>query len=143
MGFYAVHCYKMQMKSSCPSSSILSQVESFVGFMNVVDCFLFQSQSLEPDQFSQDPSIMLDQKPPMYAQQFGPPTSHMVQRGFAGTPMQEPGFHPMPGQMGPRPGYPMMRMQSRPGLRPGAVAPNQPNALRLQLQHRLQSQQVP
>ncbi|XP_020501066.2 nuclear receptor coactivator 2 isoform X2 [Labrus bergylta] len=98
------------------------------------------SQTLEPDQFPQDPSIMLDQKPPMYTQQFGPPPSHMAQRGYPGAPMQEQGFHPMSAQMGPRPGYPMMRMQARPGLRP-AVVPNQPNTLRLQLQHRLQSQQ--
>lgn len=84
---------------------------------------------------------MLDQKPPIYTQQFGPPPSHMAQRGYPGTPMQEPGFHPMSGQMGPRPGYPMMRMQARPGIRT-AVTPNQPNTLRLQLQHRLQSQQV-
>ncbi|MEQ2206812.1 hypothetical protein XENOCAPTIV_003202 [Xenoophorus captivus] len=95
-----------------------------------------------PALVEQDPAIMLDQKPPMYTQQFGPPTSHVVPRGFPGPPMQEPGFHPMAGQMGPRPSYPMMRMQPRPGLRPGGVAPNQPNALRLQLQHRLQSQQV-
>lgn len=78
----------------------------------------------------------------MYTQQFGPPPSHMAQRGYPGAPMQEPGFHPMSGQMGPRPGYPMMRMQTRPGLRPTGVVPNQPNTLRLQLQHRLQSQQV-
>ncbi|KAK7912520.1 hypothetical protein WMY93_012731 [Mugilogobius chulae] len=98
------------------------------------------SQSIEPDQFTQDGSMMLEQKPPMYSQQFGPPQSHMSQRGYPNNPMQEPGFHPMQGQMGPRPGYPMMRMQPRPGLRPAGV-PNQPNALRLQLQHRLQAQQ--
>ncbi|XP_015243629.1 PREDICTED: nuclear receptor coactivator 2 isoform X2 [Cyprinodon variegatus] len=126
-----------QLYSALKDFDGLEEIDRALGIPALVE----QSQSLEPDQFSQDPSIMLDQKPPMYAQQFGPPTSHMVQRGFAGTPMQEPSFHPMPGQMGPRPGYPMMRMQSRPGLRPGAVAPNQPNALRLQLQHRLQSQQ--
>lgn len=97
---------------------------------------------MEPDQFPQDPSMIIDQKPPMYTQQFVPPPSHMAQRGYPGAPMQEPGFHPMSGQMGPRPGYPMMRMQARPGLRPSGVVPNQPNALRLQLQHRLQSQQV-
>uniref|UniRef100_A0AAX7UWC6 Nuclear receptor coactivator 2 n=1 Tax=Astatotilapia calliptera TaxID=8154 RepID=A0AAX7UWC6_ASTCA len=99
------------------------------------------SQSLEPDQFPQEPSVMLDQKPPMYTQQFGPPASHMAPRGYPGGPMQEPGFHPMPGQMGPRPGFQMMRMPARPGLRPTGVVPNQPNTLRLQLQHRLQSQQ--
>lgn len=112
----------------------------FCGFTLYFD--RFQTQSLEQDQFPQDPSMMLEQKPPMYTQQFGPPPSHMAQRGYPGAPMQEPGFHPMSGQIGPRPGYPMMRMQARPGLRPAGVAPNQPNTLRLQLQHRLQSQQV-
>ncbi|XP_071373865.1 nuclear receptor coactivator 2 isoform X3 [Centroberyx affinis] len=100
-----------------------------------------QSQSVEQEQFPQDPSLMLDQKPPMYTQPFGPPPSHMAQRGYPGAPMQDPAFHPMSGQMGPRPGYPMIRMQARPGLRPAGVVPNQPNTLRLQLQHRLQSQQ--
>lgn len=111
-------------------------------FMASHHCCLFQSQSLEPEQFPQDPSMMVDQKPPMYTQQFGPPPSHMAPRGFPAAAMQEPGFHPMSGQMGPRQGYPVMRMQPRPGLRPGGVPPNPPNTLRLQLQHRLQSQQV-
>lgn len=85
---------------------------------------------------------MMDQKPPMYTQQFGPPASHMAQRGYPPAAMQEQGFHPMAGQMGPRPGYPMIRMPTRPGLRQPGVPPNQPNTLRMQLQHRLQSQQV-
>ncbi|XP_056220234.1 nuclear receptor coactivator 2 isoform X1 [Seriola aureovittata] len=114
----------------------LEEIDRALGIPALVE----QSQTLEPDQFPQDPGMMLDQKPPMYTQQFGPPPSHMTQRGYPGAPMQEPGFHPMSGQMGPRPGYPMMRMQARPGIR-SAVAPNQPNTLRLQLQHRLQSQQ--
>ncbi|XP_034085109.1 nuclear receptor coactivator 2-like [Gymnodraco acuticeps] len=96
------------------------------------------NQSLEQDQFQQD-SMLMDQKPPMYSQQFAAPPSHLSQRG--GYPLQDQGFHPLGGPMGPRPGYPMMRMQARPGLRPGGGVPNQPNALRLQLQHRLQSQQ--
>uniref|UniRef100_H3CRY5 Nuclear receptor coactivator n=1 Tax=Tetraodon nigroviridis TaxID=99883 RepID=H3CRY5_TETNG len=100
-----------------------------------------QSQSLELDHLSQDPSMMIDQKPPMYAQQFGPPAPHMAHRGYPASAMQEQCFHPMSGQMAPRPGYPMMRMQARPGLRPSGVVPNQPNTLRMQLQHRLQSQQ--
>ncbi|XP_018529494.2 nuclear receptor coactivator 2 isoform X3 [Lates calcarifer] len=115
----------------------LEEIDRALGIPALVE----QNQTIEPDQFPQDPSMMLDQKPPMYTQQFGPPPSHMAQRGYPGTPMQEPGFHPMSGQMGPRPGYPMMRMQARPGLRPTGVVPNQPNTLRLQLQHRLQSQQ--
>ncbi|XP_061877249.1 nuclear receptor coactivator 2 isoform X2 [Entelurus aequoreus] len=106
-----------------------------------IPALIEQNQTLDQDQFPQEPSMMLEQKPPMYAQQFGPSPTHMAQRGYPGAPMQEPGFHPMSGQMGPRPGYPMMRMQIRPGLRPGVVGANQPNALRLQLQHRLQSQQ--
>ncbi|XP_033494506.2 nuclear receptor coactivator 2 isoform X3 [Epinephelus lanceolatus] len=115
----------------------LEEIDRALGIPALVE----QNQSLEPDQFPQDPSMMIDQKPPMYTQQFGPPPSHIAQRGYPGAPMQEPGFHPMSGQIGPRPGYPMMRMQARPGLRPAGVVPNQPNALRLQLQHRLQSQQ--
>ncbi|XP_017262105.1 nuclear receptor coactivator 2 isoform X2 [Kryptolebias marmoratus] len=115
----------------------LEELDRALGIPALVE----QSQSLEPEQFPQDPSMMLDQKPPMYTQQFGPPPSHMAPRGFPAAAMQEPGFHPMSGQMGPRPSYPMMRMPPRPGLRPGGVPPNQPNTLRLQLQHRLQSQQ--
>nr|XP_014015348.1 unnamed protein product [Salmo salar] len=121
-----------------------------------------QVQSVDHNQFSSDPSMLLDQKPPVYGQQDPPPGSHLAQRGYhdlgsgrpvqdpppgshlaqrvyhgpgSGRPMQDPtgqGFHPMAGQMGPRPGYPIMR------LRPQAVVPNQPNTLRLQLQHRLQ-----
>uniref|UniRef100_A0AAZ3NTS6 Nuclear receptor coactivator 2 n=1 Tax=Oncorhynchus tshawytscha TaxID=74940 RepID=A0AAZ3NTS6_ONCTS len=124
-----------------------------------------QGQSVDQDQFSSDPSMLLDQKPPVYSQQDLPPGSHLAQRGYhgpgtgrpmqdptpgsllsqrgyhdpgSGRPMQDPtgqGFHPMAVQMGPRPGYPIMR------LRPQAVVPNQPNTLRLQLQHRLQVQQ--
>ncbi|XP_060949421.1 nuclear receptor coactivator 2 isoform X2 [Limanda limanda] len=101
----------------------LEELDRALGIPTLVD----QNQSLEPE-------------PPMYTQQFGHPPSHMAQRGYPGAPLQEPGFHPMAGQMGPRPSYPMMRMQTRPGLRPTGV-PNQPNTLRLQLQHRLQSQQ--
>uniref|UniRef100_A0A667YJ02 Nuclear receptor coactivator n=1 Tax=Myripristis murdjan TaxID=586833 RepID=A0A667YJ02_9TELE len=118
-------------------------VNIVVAHMHIFDlslCLPVQSQTVEQDQFPQDPSMMLDQKPPMYTQQFGPPPSHMAQRGYPGAPMQDPAFHPMPGQMGPRPGYPMLRMQTRPGLRPTGVV-HQPNTLRLQLQHRLQSQQ--
>uniref|UniRef100_A0A8B9HMF5 Nuclear receptor coactivator 2 n=1 Tax=Astyanax mexicanus TaxID=7994 RepID=A0A8B9HMF5_ASTMX len=101
-----------------------------------------QGGPVESDQFSgQDPSMMMDQKPPMFAQQqYGPPQPHMGQGGYP--PLQDPsGYHNMAGPMGQRPGFPMIRMPSRPGLRPTAVIPNQPNALRLQLQHRLQAQQ--
>uniref|UniRef100_A0A672L0S5 Nuclear receptor coactivator n=1 Tax=Sinocyclocheilus grahami TaxID=75366 RepID=A0A672L0S5_SINGR len=100
-----------------------------------------QAQPVEQDQFpGQDPSMMMDQKPPMYSQQqYAASQAHMQQGGY--TSMQDPSFHGMAGQMGQRPGYPMLRMQARPGLRPTGAVPNQPNALRLQLQHRLQAQQ--
>ncbi|KAK7123871.1 hypothetical protein R3I93_022093 [Phoxinus phoxinus] len=100
-----------------------------------------QAQPVEQDQFSgQDPGMMMDQKPPMYSQQqYAASQAHMQQGGY--TPMQDPSFHGMTGQMGQRPGYPMLRVPARPGLRPTGVVPNQPNTLRLQLQHRLQAQQ--
>ncbi|XP_077480101.1 nuclear receptor coactivator 2 isoform X2 [Stigmatopora argus] len=115
----------------------LEELDQMLG----IPALMEQNQTLDQDQFPQDPAtMMLEQKPPMYGQQqFGPP--HMAQRGYPGAPMQEAAFHPMAGQMAPRPGYPMMRMPTRAGLRPGGVIPNQPNTLRLQLQHRLQSQQ--
>uniref|UniRef100_A0A8C7D511 Nuclear receptor coactivator n=1 Tax=Oncorhynchus kisutch TaxID=8019 RepID=A0A8C7D511_ONCKI len=101
-------------------------------YMYIFSSFEFHvtGQSVDQDQFSSDPSMLLDQKPPVYGQQDLPPGSHLAQRGYHGQ-----GFHPMAVQMGPRPGYPIMR------LRPQAVVPNQPNTLRLQLQHRLQVQQ--
>ncbi|KAL7840887.1 hypothetical protein AOLI_G00262100 [Acnodon oligacanthus] len=101
-----------------------------------------QGGPVEPDQFpGQDPSLLMDQKPPMFSQQqYGPPQPHMAQGGYP--PLQDPaGFHSMPGTLAQRPGFPMMRMPPRQGLRPTGVSPNQPNALRLQLQHRLQAQQ--
>uniref|UniRef100_A0AAR2KJP7 Nuclear receptor coactivator n=1 Tax=Pygocentrus nattereri TaxID=42514 RepID=A0AAR2KJP7_PYGNA len=101
-----------------------------------------QGGPVEPDQFpGQDPSLLMDQKPPIFSQQqYGPPQPHMAQGGYP--PLQDPaGFHSMPGTLGQRPGFPMMRMPPRQGLRPTGVSPNQPNALRLQLQHRLQAQQ--
>ncbi|XP_026093478.1 nuclear receptor coactivator 2-like isoform X4 [Carassius auratus] len=100
-----------------------------------------RAQPVEQDQFpGQDPSMMMDQKPPMYGQQqYTASQAHIQQGGY--TSMQDPSFHGMAGQMGQRPGYPILRMQARPGLRPTGAVPTQPNALRLQLQHRLQAQQ--
>ncbi|XP_053714430.1 nuclear receptor coactivator 2 isoform X3 [Synchiropus splendidus] len=119
----------------------LEEIDRALGIPALIEQNPRKNQTLEQDHFPQDPAMMLEQKPPMYTQQFGPAQTHMGQRGYPGGPLQEPGFHPMPSQMGPRPGYPMMRMQARPGLRPAGVVPSQPNTLRLQLQHRLQSQQ--
>ncbi|XP_064189129.1 nuclear receptor coactivator 2 isoform X2 [Anguilla rostrata] len=113
----------------------LEEIDRALGIPALVS----QGQPVEQDQFpGQDPSMMLEQKPPMYGQQYAPP-AHMAQGGYA--PMQDASFHAMAAQMGQRPGYPMLRLQPRPGLRPAGVVPNQPNTLRLQLQHRLQAQQ--
>ena len=78
---------------------------------------------------------MLEQKAPVFPQQYAP-QAQMAQGSY--TPMQDPSFHPM----GQRPSYATLRMQPRPGLRPTGLVQSQPNQLRLQLQHRLQAQQV-
>lgn len=78
--------------------------------------------------------MMLEQKPPVFPQQYASQTQ-MAQGSY--NPMQDPNFH----TMGQRPNYTTLRMQPRPGLRPTGIVQNQPNQLRLQLQHRLQAQQ--
>lgn len=91
---------------------------------------------MDAEQFSgQEPSMMLEQKPPAFPQQYAS-QAQMAQGGY--NPMQDPNFH----TMGQRPNYTTLRMQPRPGLRPTGIVQNQPNQLRLQLQHRLQAQQV-
>lgn len=95
-----------------------------------------QSQAVDPETFSsQDSNIIIEQKAPVFTQQYAS-QAQMAQGSY--TPMQDPNFHPI----GQRPGYPTLRMQTRPGLRPTGIVQNQPNQLRLQLQHRLQAQQV-
>lgn len=96
----------------------------------------FQSQAVDPEQFSsQESNMMLEQKAPVFPQQYAS-QAQMAQGSY--NPMQDPNFH----SMGQRPNYTTLRMQPRPGLRPTGLVQNQPNQLRLQLQHRLQAQQV-
>lgn len=96
----------------------------------------FQSQAVDPEQFSnQESNMMLEQKAPVFPQQYAS-QAQMAQGSY--NPMQDPNFH----TMGQRPNYTTLRMQPRPGLRPTGLVQNQPNQLRLQLQHRLQAQQV-
>lgn len=91
---------------------------------------------MDPEQFSsQDSNIMLEQKAAVFPQQYAS-QAQMAQGSYP--PMQDPNFH----TMGQRPSYATLRMQPRPGLRPTGLVQNQPNQLRLQLQHRLQAQQV-
>lgn len=95
-----------------------------------------QSQAVDPEQFSgQESSLLLEQKAAVFPQQYAS-QAQMAQGSY--TPMQDPNFH----AMGQRPSYATLRMQPRPGLRPTGLVQNQPNQLRLQLQHRLQAQQV-
>ncbi|KAJ8272656.1 hypothetical protein GJAV_G00091860 [Gymnothorax javanicus] len=88
------------------------------------------TQPEEQDLFvSQNPNAT----PPVYSQQYAAPPSVS----------QDPTFHTAAGPMGMQQGYPMLHphTQTRPSVRPQDTRPGQPNALRLQLQHRLQTQQ--
>ena len=93
---------------------------------------------MEQDQYSSPETV--GSKPLMYSHYSQ--AGNMAQGGYGGMP-QDPNFHAgMGGQMGQRMAYPILRMPARPGLRPGGPVPGQPTNLRLQLQHRLQSQLV-
>ncbi|KFW12641.1 Nuclear receptor coactivator 2, partial [Eurypyga helias] len=110
----------------------LEEIDRALGIPELVS----QSQAVDPETFSsQESSILMEQKAPVFSQQYAA-QAQMAQGSYA--PMQDPSFHPM----GQRPGYAALRMQPRPGLRPAGIVQNQPNQLRLQLQHRLQAQQV-
>ncbi|XP_077023080.1 nuclear receptor coactivator 2 isoform X1 [Tamandua tetradactyla] len=109
----------------------LEEIDRALGIPELVS----QSQAVDPEQFSsQDSSLMVEQKAPVFPQQYAS-QAQMAQGSY--TPMQDPNFH----TMGQRPSYATLRMQPRPGLRPTGLVQNQPNQLRLQLQHRLQAQQ--
>ncbi|KAJ1076009.1 hypothetical protein K5549_008863 [Capra hircus] len=111
----------------------LEEIDRALGIPELVS----QSQGVDPEQFSsQDSSLMLEQKTPVFPQQYA--SQAQVAQGSY-TPMQDPSFH----TMGQRPSYATLRMQPRPGLRPTGLVQSQPNQLRLQLQHRLQAQQAP
>nr|XP_044998484.1 nuclear receptor coactivator 2 isoform X2 [Jaculus jaculus] len=109
----------------------LEEIDRALGIPELVS----QSQAVDPEQFSsQESNILLEQKAPVFPQQYAS-QAQMAQGSY--TPMQDPNFH----SMGQRPSYATLRMQPRPGLRPTGLVQNQPNQLRLQLQHRLQAQQ--
>ncbi|XP_014395310.1 PREDICTED: nuclear receptor coactivator 2 isoform X3 [Myotis brandtii] len=109
----------------------LEEIDRALGIPELVS----QSQAVDPDQFSsQDSNMMLEQKAPVFPQQYAS-QAQMAQGSYS--PMQDPNFH----SMGQRPSYATLRMQPRPSLRPTGLVQNQPNQLRLQLQHRLQAQQ--
>ncbi|XP_068956204.1 nuclear receptor coactivator 2 isoform X2 [Petaurus breviceps papuanus] len=111
----------------------LEEIDRALGIPELVS----QSQAVDPEPFSsQDSSLIIEQKPPVFPQQYAS-QAQMAPGSY--TPMQDPNFH----TLGQRPSYATLRMQPRPGLRPTGIVQNQPNQLRLQLQHRLQAQQGP
>ncbi|XP_041697911.1 nuclear receptor coactivator 2 isoform X3 [Coregonus clupeaformis] len=105
----------------------LEEIDRALGIPTLVS----QGQPVEQEQYPSQESPMM--KPPMYSQHY-PQAGSMAQGNYMG--QQDPGFHGMPGLMGQRMGYPMLRLPAR----PGGPVPAQPNNLRLQLQHRLQAQ---
>ncbi|XP_053323732.1 nuclear receptor coactivator 2 isoform X2 [Spea bombifrons] len=108
----------------------LEEIDRALGIPELVS----QSQTVDPESFVSPDSNFMEQKPQMFNHGYAA-QGQMAQNSY--TPMQDPGFHPM----GQRPNYGMLRMQTRPGLRPPGMVQGQPNQLRLQLQHRLQAQQ--
>ncbi|XP_074063166.1 nuclear receptor coactivator 2 isoform X2 [Macrotis lagotis] len=111
----------------------LEEIDRALGIPELVS----QSQAVDPEPFSsQESNLIIEQKPPVFPQQYAS-QAQMAPGSY--TPMQDPNFH----TLGQRPSYATLRMQPRPGLRPTGIVQNQPNQLRLQLQHRLQAQQGP
>ncbi|KAG8570684.1 hypothetical protein GDO81_011374 [Engystomops pustulosus] len=109
----------------------LEEIDRALGIPELVS----QSQTLDPESFvSQDSNLLMDQKAPIFNHAYAA-QGQMAQNSYA--QMQDPNFHPM----GQRPNYGMLRMPTRPGLRPTGMVQTQPNQLRLQLQHRLQQAQ--
>ncbi|XP_067409736.1 nuclear receptor coactivator 2 isoform X2 [Emydura macquarii macquarii] len=109
----------------------LEEIDRALGIPELVS----QSQAVDAEPFSsQESNIIIEQKAPVFTPQYAS-QAQMAQGSY--TPLQDPNFHPI----GQRPGYATLRMQPRPGLRPTGIVQNQPNQLRLQLQHRLQAQQ--
>ncbi|XP_077126745.1 nuclear receptor coactivator 2 isoform X2 [Ranitomeya variabilis] len=110
----------------------LEEIDRALGIPELVS----QSQSVDPESafVSQDSHLIMDQKAPLFNHAYTA-QGQMAQTSYGQMP--DPNFHPM----GQRPNYGMLRMQTRPGLRPTGMVQNQPNQLRLQLQHRLQQAQ--
>lgn len=104
-------------------------------------CLMFKGQALEPKQDvfqGQEATVMMDQKAALYGQMYpaqGPP----MQGGFT-LQGQSPSFNSMMSQMNQQGSFPLQGMHPRANLmRPRT---NTPKQLRMQLQQRLQGQQV-
>lgn len=104
-------------------------------------CLVFKGQALEPKQDAfqgQEAAVMMDQKAALYGQTYpaqGPP----MQGGF-NLQGQSPSFNSMMNQMNQQGSFPLQGMHPRANImRPRTSTPKQ---LRMQLQQRLQGQQV-
>jgi nuclear receptor coactivator 3 len=104
-------------------------------------CLIFKGQALEPKQDAfqgQEAAVMMDQKAVLYGQTYpaqGPP----MQGGF-NLQGQSPSFNSMMNQMNQQGSFPLQGMHPRASImRPRT---NTPKQLRMQLQQRLQGQQV-
>lgn len=101
-----------------------------------------QALESQPDSFQpQDSPVLMEQKPPMYGQPYPGQGSTMQAGGFSNMQGQHAPFNSMIGQMGQQQGnFPLQGMHPRANLmRPRTNIPKQ---LRMQLQQRLQGQQV-
>lgn len=104
-------------------------------------CLMFKGQALEPKQDvfqGQEAPVMMDQKAALYGQTYpaqGPPM-----QGSFNLQGQSPSFNSMMSQMNQQGSFPLQGMHPRANMmRPRT---NTPKQLRMQLQQRLQGQQV-
>lgn len=142
--------------SSCPCcvlpKKLLAGVLCFVGFIASLGIlyillvktllYLLKGQNLEPkpDSFQgQESSVMIDQKPLLYGQPYQGQGAAMP-GGFSNVQGQQPSFNSVMNQMSQPSNFPMQSMHPRANvMRPRT---NTPKQLRMQLQQRLQGQQV-
>ncbi|KAL7985554.1 hypothetical protein Chor_004124 [Crotalus horridus] len=116
----------------------LEEIDRALGIPDLVN----QGQALESKHeafHSQDSTVMIDQKPPIYGQPYHGPGAGMP-GGFSGSIQgQQAAFNSMMTQMNQQNNFPMQTMHPRANvMRPRS---NTPKQLRMQLQQRLQGQQ--
>lgn len=104
--------------------------------------YLLKGQALEPKQDSfqgQESSVLIDQKPLLYGQHYQGQGAAMP-GGFSNNQGQQPPFNSVMNQMSQASNPPLASMHPRANvMRPRT---NTPKQLRMQLQQRLQGQQV-
>lgn len=104
--------------------------------------YLLKGQASEPKQDSfqgQESSVMIDQKPLLYGQPYQGQGAAMP-GGFSNIQGQQPSFDSVMNQMSQLSNFPLQSMQPRANvMRPQTSTTKQ---LRMQLQQRLQGQQV-